>query len=391
MVSIILIMGGAVMNSPHLRVCLVAPYPPPYGGIANWTLLIHRCAQIYKNIDLHIVDTAPRWRAIYDLSFWKRAIGGGLQLLRDYILFLQQLCSRPDVVHLTTSGQLAVVRDLAIMATARLAGIPSIYHIRFGRIPQIATQRTYEWRLLTKAICLAHTIIAIDPATAATLTKRFPNIRTLRIPNGIDLHALPPSHNRSTIKTVLFLGHVIPTKGISELVQAWTQFKVEGWRCVIAGPGSEAYRSGLLQIFKPKNLEFFPEQSHKEAMRLLAASDILILPSHTEGFPNVIIEAMALGKSTIATSVGAIPEMLSNNCGMVVPPKNTRALEKALYQLCSDKSLRKSMGARARSKAHTEYSIDRVFEQLISTWRESSRKRRFDHRRSHIPPAKLET
>jgi len=54
-----------------------------------------------------------------------------------------------------------------------------------------------------------------------------------------------------------------------------------------------------------------------------------ILPSYTEGFPNVILEAMALGKPIIATSVGAIPEILSEECGVVMKPRDQRDIEQA--------------------------------------------------------------
>ena len=68
---------------------------------------------------------------------------------------------------------------------------------------------------------------------------------------------------------------------------------------------------------------------------LLSASDVFVLPSYTEGFPNVIIEAMAMGKPIIATSVGAIPEMLDEGCGVVVPPKDADSLQKALQKVCN--------------------------------------------------------
>lgn len=359
----------SAMSGFPLQVCLVSPLPPPYGGIANGTVLVRRYAQSRADVNLDIVDIALHWRAIDDLALWKRALGGGAQLVRDYMRFLRVMRTRPDVVHLNTSGQLAIVRDIAILATARRLRIPSVYHLDFGRVPLIASRNTREWRMLTRAIRLAHVVIAIDAATAATIEKQFPHVRTLRIPNGIDLNELPPSGPPSTVRTVLFLGWVIPTKGMAELVQAWAELKMDGWRCLVVGPGSELYREELLQHFQPEHLEFLPEQSHDDAMRLMAASDVFVLPSHTEGFPNVVIEAMAMGKPTIATGVGAIPEMLSGECGVVVPPQDVAALRAALQRVLSDAHLRETMGARAQAKAREEYDMDKVFERLMDVWR----------------------
>ncbi len=363
------------MNLPILRICLVAPLPPPFGGIGNWTVLIRRYAGNRTDLGLDIVDTAPRWRAVDDLALWKRVIGGGLQLLRDYMAFLWRLRVHPDVVHLTSSGQLSVIRDLIIVATARALRIPSVFHIRFGRVPQIASLNTWEWRIMAKTISMAHCVIAIDPTTESAVKQRFPTVRTLRIPNGVDLSDLPAAESLSSSRTALFLGWVIPKKGVEELIQAWANLKLEGWRCVIAGPGSDKYREELRQRFHPDGLEFVPEQPHDDAMRLMAAADVFVLPSHTEGFPNVIIEAMAMGKSIISTDVGAIPEMLSGGCGVVIPSKDAAALQAALSKVLSDPVWRKDMGMRAQQKAHAEYAMDRVFEQCLTVWRKAAEPR----------------
>jgi len=356
------------MNASPLKVCLIAPAPPPYGGIANWTVLVRRYAQARNDINLQIVDTATRWRAVDDLVIWKRVLFGGLQLIRDYVRFLRVMKSRPDVVHLTTSGQLAILRDIVILFTARCMRIPSVYHLHFGRVQQISGENSLEWCLLTKAIRLSRAVIAIDPGTLATIKHRLPQIQTFQIPNGICLDELPPCGAPSNLRMVLFLGWILPTKGMAELVHAWAKLKMTGWRCVIAGPGSEIYQKELLQYFKPDQLEFLPEQSHDDAMRLMATCDVFVLPSYSEGFPYVIIEAMALGKPIIATNVGAIPEMLANECGMLIPPRDVNALCDALHKMQFDADLRIVMGEKAQRKARTEYSIEKVLEQLVSTW-----------------------
>ncbi len=351
----------------------MAPIPPPSGGIAHWTVLVINIIQKRNDVSLNILNIATRWREVDDLAIWKRVIGGGGQLLRDYIRFLSILLKRPDVVHLTTSGHLAVVRDIAILATTRLLRIPTIYHIHFGRIPEIALKNNIVWKIFYRNFRMASTVIAIDPITLAIIKQYCPGVMVKQIPNCIDLTILPTTSS-SYIKTVIYLGWVIPTKGVAELCQAWSQLSLTGWRCLVVGPGSEVYRQELRDRFHANNLEFIPEQTHDDAMRLLAASDVLVLPSHSEGFPNVIIEAMALGKAIVATSVGAIAEMLSGGCGAVVPPHDVPALRTALCQVCSDAVLREVMGKSAQHKAYTEYSMDRVMEQLMEVWCEVSEK-----------------
>ena len=366
----------AHISDTDLTVCLISPLPPPYGGIAHWTALVHRYAAASKTVRFFQVDTAPRWRAVYDRAIVKRMIGAGLQFVRDYVVFLLKLLKRPDVVHLTTSGDLAALRDVAVCATARLCRVPLVYHIRFGRVPEIALANTYEWRIMATAMRMSGVVISITSATTETLLRYLPGIHVEQIPNPIDCSELPPPvENRISDRTVLFLGWILPTKGVEELVRAWSELASEGWNLLLVGPGEMAYQQKLLQRYNPKNLRFVGELEHDEAMRLMAQCDLFVLPSYTEGFPNVILEAMALGKPIIATSVGAIPDMLSNDCGLVVEPKNVEALRKTLIELIHDEPLRYKLGAAARKKVMQEYAIEVVFARYVQIWRRLTQSR----------------
>ena len=66
-----------------IRVCLIAPKPPPYGGISNWVTIITEYARKQPNIDFTVLDISPRWRSVYCDKIFLRVIGGALQLLRD--------------------------------------------------------------------------------------------------------------------------------------------------------------------------------------------------------------------------------------------------------------------------------------------------------------------
>lgn len=354
-----------------LDVCLVAPLPPPYGGIAHWAQMLLRYAESRPEVRFHVVDIAPRWRTIHDLSVWKRAVGGGAQLLRDVARFSWTLArKRPHVVHLTTSGQLALVRDVVLGAIARLFRVPVAYHLRFGRVPEIAAAGTREWRLLRRAMAGATRVISIDSATEAAIRAHAAEVAVERIPNCVDPAELPRAPAaRPAIRTAMYLGWVVPTKGISELVDAWARLAPSGWRLVVAGPCEAGYREDLASRRVP-GVEFPGELAHAEAMRQLAASDVFVLPSYTEGFPNVVLEAMTLGKAIVATSVGAIPEMLAGGAGITVEPRNVGELAAALGRVIGDEQLRLQLGRRARERAIAEYSIEAVFERYRRSWRE---------------------
>lgn len=355
---------------PPLEVCLVAPVPPPYGGIANWSSMVLRYASARRETSLHLVDTAPRWRTVHDTAIWKRLLGGSVQSLRDLAHLVWTLVRRrPDVAHLTTSGHMAVLRDLAVMLACRAFSTPVVYHLRFGRVPQLAATRTAEWRLLHAALRLANVVVPLDEATELAVRHSVPDAHVVRVPNCIDPAELPsPRTNDGGVRTVMYLGWVIPTKGIGVLVEAWARTAPDGWRLLVVGPGDRAYQDELLLLHRPRNLEFAGELGHEAAMRAMAGVEVVVLPSYSEGFPNVILEAMTLGKAVVATSVGAIPEMLSDRCGVLVPPRSVDELARALSRVMDDIELRALLGRRARARALDRYSIDAVFAQYRAIW-----------------------
>lgn len=352
-----------------LKVCLVTCPPPPYGGIGNWVMMVLDAAKARPGLKLEIVDVSPRWRAIDDMRVWKRVVVGGLTMLWHVVLVIRRIIGGCRVVHITTPGQLSVFRDVAITAVARMLGVRTLYHIRFGRVPEIAEKNTGEWRRMRLAMKLAYKVIAIDEATEAAIRKHMPGVSLVYVPNCVDLAKLPEAVPvRETQKTAMFLGWVIPTKGVEELVQAWSELRPEGWRLLVAGPGSPEYPEWLKARYQTGGIEFVGEQKHDQALQTMAGSTIFVLPSYTEGFPNVIAEAMALGRPIVTTTVGAIPEMLSGGCGTLVPPRDAGALREALRATMADLDEAAAMGERARRRVEQRYALSAVFNQLEDLW-----------------------
>ena len=361
---------------PDVKVCLVSPVPPPYGGISHGTRLMRRYASRNSTVQFHQVDTAVRWRPVYDQAVAKRVIGGGVQLLRNYVVYLRMLLKDPDVVHLKTSGELGTIRDLLLCLTARLFRVPVAYHLHFGRIPQIAAAKTLEWEMLALIMRFTDAVMAVDKPTAEAIRSRLP-VRVEYTPNAIDVSELPGIEELGeAMQTVIFLGWVIPTKGVEELVQAWSELALRDWDLLLVGPVDDVYREDLLARYQPQRLKFLGELKHDDAMRLIARCGIFVLPSYTEGFPNVILEAMAYAKPIIATAVGAISDMLAHSCGILVEPKNVLELKRAILRLSRDEQLRREYGERARERVRQKYALDVAFARYAGIWLSLGEKRR---------------
>lgn len=336
--------------------------------------MVLRHASMVEGVELAEINTAPTWRSIHTNSLVVRALGGTLQLLRDCVRITKTLSRRRfDVIHLVTSGHLAAFRDLSVSYLADWFGVGLIYHIRFGRIPSLVGGRSLEWRLIRTVMRRAAKVILIDAATFEAVSRAEPSVRAVLIPNCVDIDALPQAvPSEESVRTALFLGWVVPTKGVGELVEAWRRLNPPGWRLDIVGPFDESYRDALLAGHVSANLRFLGQVPHEQAMRRMAACDLFVLPSYTEGFPNVVVEAMALGRPIVASDVGAIPEMLAESAGVLVKSRDVDALVDGLNTVIGDESLRRQMAARALERAHGLYSIDVVFRSYNKLWRSVS-------------------
>lgn len=357
-----------------LRLCLAAPVPPPYGGIGNWVLLMKKHIGTRGDIDIDIINTAPTQRSIDGRSLWDRVIVQGLLIfsknkeLKDVIRK-----NKPDVIHITTSGQLAIIRDIILLLTAKRKKVSSVYHIRFGRIKEISDKNSIEWRMISKAMLLASEVIAIDKTTYEAVRGKLPSVKLSYIPNPIDVSNLPePKRNNNN--TILFLGWVVKTKGIEELLAAWKHVRQEheDWKLMIVGPCNEKYLTYLKTNYSLEGVEFTGEKDHESAIELLNNSGVFILPSYTEGFPNVVLEAMALAKPIIASRVGAIPDMLSEDCGLLINERNTSDVEGALKELIADTEMRSSIGENAYKKLLEKYTVEKIFDKYMEVWHKIS-------------------
>ncbi|MBE6903297.1 MAG: glycosyltransferase family 4 protein [Ruminococcaceae bacterium] len=352
-----------------LKIAMVAPVPPPYGGIGNWVLMLDNYVKNDDSVEFVHINTAPVSRGLDGRSLWDRVVTQGLMMLKKRKELLKAIKEQKlDAVHITTSGQLAIIRDILMLKACKKKNVRSIYHIRFGRIPEIAKANTTEWKLMRVALKLADCVIAIDTTTQKAIQEFLPYVNVCNIPNPFNLDTVS-LENISQNKEIVYIGWVIKTKGMEELLPAFEKVskKNPDWCLRIVGPYSEEYKKHLEDNFSTSKVIFEGEKSHDEAMELLKGAGIFILPSHTEGFPNVVLEAMAHKKPIIATDVGAIPDIIKD-CGILIRNKNQEDIEKALEKLINDKELRESLGQEARKKLEESYSLDIVMQRYREEW-----------------------
>ncbi len=166
-------------------------------------------------------------------------------------------------------------------------------------------------------------------------------------------------------KKVLFVGNLMPVKGVTYLLEAMKILldKRKGLSLTVVGDGTDRpmLEAKAAELGIRDFVNFVGARKHSDIPLWLNASDILCLPSLKEGCPNVVLEAMACGKPVVASRVGGVPEIIkSEDFGILVEPQNPGALAEAL-SLALDKAWK---GSVIREEA------------LKSTWPESAQKLR---------------
>jgi len=141
--------------------------------------------------------------------------------------------------------------------------------------------------------------------------------------------SIPP-----TAELIAFVGRMHRGKGVGELLEAAATLALKRPNLRLAYVGDGPELGAIKDKARASNLadrvEFPGACSSAEVARWLAAANLLALPSHAEGCPNVVLEALSCGRPVVATEVGDIPELVDRSCGLLVPSGNAAALTDAL-------------------------------------------------------------
>lgn len=282
-----------------------------------------------------------------------------------------------DIVHLASSASLSLFKDYLCLKILRRRKIDSIIHFHFGRIPELAKANNWEWKLLLKVAQLASKIIVIDQASYDTLKKSgINNVEYLPNPLSPNIEKIIEQYHNidRNDNTVLFVGHVIRTKGVYELAEACSS--IENINLKIVGLYSDVVKNELIDIYKKnKNIskiEFTGNIPAEDVIKEMLSCTVFALPTYTEGFPNVILESMACSCPIVTTNVGAIPEMLDSkngeNYGICIHPQNVDELKYAISRMLEKPSFAKNCGENAKKRVKEMYSMPVIWNHMCNIW-----------------------
>jgi glycosyltransferase involved in cell wall biosynthesis len=214
------------------------------------------------------------------------------------------------------------------------------------------------------------------------LEARFPAARVAVIRNGIEAGPRPSPADRHAARRALGIAaetfvavsvaRLDPVKDFGTLLDAFATVRrrAAGARLLIVGDGPEraaiAERAAQPDLDGAVHLIGF----RSDVRALIAAADVYVNSSISEGISITILEAMAAGLPVVATAVGGTPEVLANGAGgLLVPSRDAERLASAILALAADPQRRAVLGAAARRRLETSFTIDRMVDEYVATYR----------------------
>lgn len=293
---------------------------------------------------------------------------------------------KPDIVHSMTPKA-----GMLCMLTAWICRVPVRIHTFTGLVWPTASGLKRKILMVTDWLtcaCATHVIPEGEGVKTDLLSHGITHkpLKVLGYGNvrGIDLehYARTEEVMRKADKirvkdvfTFMFVGRIVRDKGINELVAAFKrlQTRVPKTRLILVGE----YEDSLDPITPEARKEIDDNPcilavgKQKDVRPWLAASDALVFPSYREGFPNVVIEAGAMGLPSIVTDINGSREIIQDGVnGLIVPSKNEDALLKEMERLVEDAALASYLASHARRLVASRYEQGYVKQCLLDFYRQ---------------------
>jgi glycosyltransferase involved in cell wall biosynthesis len=298
-----------------------------------------------------------------------------LKAIDGFFVFFALLCRYPRaVLHVHSASRASFWRKCLFMALAMAARWPVIFHLHGGGFATFydaecgPVRRALVRFFLARAAC----IVVVSERWCAWMHRITRNPRVVSISNPVALPA--PSAIAREPHLVAFTGRLCAGKGVFELLQATVGLRRQfpTLRIEFAGDGDlDEVERCVNSMGLASHVRLHGWIGPRLREELLARASIFVLPSHAEGLPVSLLEAMAAGCAVVATSVGGIPDVVEDGFnGLLVPVGDSRALEGALAKLLADSELAREMGRAARATIANRFTAERTVAQVEDLYSE---------------------
>lgn len=348
-----------------LKVLMIGNHPSNKGGMTSVINQIRNHNWRAENIELAFIPTFMPGNPI------KKTVFFAVSYIK---ILLQLVVSKPDIVHMHMSYKGSFTRKYAVHKLCRLFKVKDIIHLHGSEFKKWYNGVDDKKKKQIRAL-LSETdrFIVLGEEWKKIIQEIEPSTNITIISNGIEIPKEIVRWNEEFCK-VLFLGVLIPRKGVADLINAIAIIRNRGignLKFVIAGTGEEEEKlkrqvadSGLEEI-----VSFAGWVSGENKEKLILESQVLVSPSYNEGLPISLLEAASHGMPIVATDVGDISMLVHDGeNGCLLCPGDVEALANAMIKVGNKETFEK-MSEKSRKIAEESFSIQSFYKKLAETYR----------------------
>jgi len=350
-----------------VQVDVASPWIPRIAALVSPRHAFDRSAPRHQVEDGLEIFRIPYFDHRFNYIFGRPHLGLARQVLKNLEI-------RPDIVH----GHFAYPMGLAAVKVARSLGVPSVITVHGGDVNQLAIASKMSAKHFRLAMTGADHVVCVSRALGER-TCQLTGVSPEYLPLGIHLERFQCTLTREQARTqlqlpqdrpiILFIGFLAASKGILIAQKALAHPSLAGAMGVFVGEGPLGP-----SIASQVNCRWQKSIPNTEVPQYLAAADLLILPSFSEGLPTVLVEAGAFGTPIIATAVDGIPELLEGDRGRLIPPGSDEALRTAILEVLANPGAARSQAENLRSFVRETFDADRNAETLRNIYASLVRK-----------------
>lgn len=269
---------------------------------------------------------------------------------------------RASLAHVHSASGVSFYRKCAYLLLLHALGCPVVLHVHSGSFGSFLDGKgaLFHRLLFRPLIRRCRLVVALSQSKLSEISSFLPSVPVEILHNPCMLPVIESINIKKELKTILFTGRIEEAKGVFELIQACALLlpRHPSLRLVLAGTGKmEQCRQLVKNYGLEDRVDLVGWLGEADIQNAYKQADIFCLPSHVEGMPMSLLEAMGQGVPSVATCVGAIPEILENGeAGLLVEPRNVNALVECLDRLIGDPDLRGRLAARARMRIVLHHS-----------------------------------
>ena len=235
----------------------------------------------------------------------------------------------------------------------------------FARTEKKYFQALFYTIIKEPILFMADRVIVPSKTIAQRLKKKFKN-KIVYIPNGVDTKLFHPAKNKpkNKILQLVFIGRIEEQKNLINLIKAAKHLKMP-YDLIFYGQGSKSEQLTKLAKKLKVPLQIKKPIDYQNVAKILRTCDIFVLPSHKEGSPKILLEALASGCAVVVSNIPQITEIITDGKTGVVSPQESQKLTKAINKL-QDHTLRQKMGREARKLVINKYEINKLLSQEVN-------------------------